>query len=83
MRDLQIASFSVTETTLYLDTHPNDKEALKALAGYCEQEKEAKERYEAEYGALTACACSLKNTECEPPRFNWALTPMPWEQTDC
>ncbi|MBQ9116533.1 MAG: spore coat protein CotJB, partial [Clostridia bacterium] len=40
MRDIQIASFSAIETALYLDTHPYDREAIKALSAYC-AEKEA------------------------------------------
>ena len=81
MRDLQIACFSVVETTLYLDTHPYDKEALTALAEYCEKEKAAKAAYEAEFGPITSCACTLK--ESERPCFTWVLTPMPWEPEEC
>ena len=83
MRELQIACFSVVETTLYLDTHPYDKEALNALAEYCEKERLAKAAYEAEFGPLTSCACSAQNAECERPCFTWALSPMPWEPEEC
>ena len=83
MRDLQTACFAVVETTLYLDTHPYDKEALNALAEYCEKERLAKEAYESEYGPLTSCACSAQMTDGDRPYFSWAFPPMPWEQEDC
>ena len=60
MRDIQIAGLSAIETALYLDTHPYDKEALSALAEYCAQKNAATEKYEAEYGPITFCACSAQ-----------------------
>ena len=56
MQRVQMASFSVVETALYLDTHPYDREALKALRKYCEEKESAVLEYEDAYGPLTCCA---------------------------
>lgn len=83
MRKIQIASFSAIETALYLDTHPNDREALAALKKYCAERDAATAEYEAEYGPITFCACSASGEEGNRPYFKWALSPMPWETENC
>ena len=83
MREIQMAGFSAIETALYLDTHPYDKEAMAALSEFCAQKKAATERYEAEYGPITFCACSAIGEREGAPYFKWALSPMPWELEDC
>ena len=75
MREVQIAHFSLIETNLYLDTHPFDCEALKALEYYSEKLACAIEKYEEEIGSLTVGAIT------DVP-FEWVKTPFPWEM-DC
>ena len=72
MRDVQIAQFSVIETNLYLDTHPYDCEALKALEYYNERLVNAIEKYETECGAL------YSNSITDVP-YDWVKKPFPWE----
>lgn len=46
--------FAVTELNLYLDTHPQDQEALGLYASYIKLAKEGREKYTAKYGLWTA-----------------------------
>ena len=87
---IRVSGFAAIEAALYLDTHPNDREALAALAGYCADKKAAVDEYEAEYGPLTFCSCSAHNGCCRVGNglerdgyFAWATTPWPWEPEDC
>jgi spore coat protein JB len=75
MREVQIAHFSLIETNLYLDTHPCDTEAIKALEYYGERLKEAVKRYEEECGMLAV-------TNYDGGDFDWVKKPFPWE-TEC
>ena len=75
MRDVQIAQFYVIETNLYLDTHPYDCEAMKALEIYREKLAIAIEKYEEHCGALFAESIT------DIP-FDWVKTPFPWETED-
>lgn len=88
MKDIQLSGFSVTETALYLDTHPFDRKAMDALAGYCAAKRSAIAEYEAQYGPITICA--PYNTERYTPTgryapevYSWATMPWPWENDDC
>ncbi len=46
-------SFAVTEISLYLDTHPDDADALDFFHHYNEERKKALELYSANYAPLT------------------------------
>ena len=75
MRDVQTAQFALIETNLYLDTHPFDCEALKALEKYSEALADAIEKYEEKCGALFADSIT------DVP-FDWVKKPFPWETED-
>ena len=83
LREIQMATFSAIETTLYLDTHPRDPEAMAALEKYCAKRKDAIAAYEAEYGPITFCSCASRADDTARPYFRWALSPMPWEMEEC
>ena len=72
LKEVQMATFSVVETNLYLDTHPFDCEAMKALEYYSEKRALAIEKYEDECGALFADSVTAIP-------YNWVNTPFPWE----
>ena len=67
---VQAASFALLDTRLYLDTHPNDQEALAAMRIYEEQAAAARENYESRFGSLTGCSCG--------DRWSWVDDPWPW-----
>lgn len=60
------------ELQLYLDTHPNDEDALALMKSVLGLTEEAKRRYVAKYGPL--CPADLQSSE----RFDWIDDPWPW-----
>lgn len=66
--------FALIELNLYLDTHPNDTEALNLYQQYLQIEKQMCEKYESMYGPLTLDSEYVgKNT------WVWKNSPWPWE----
>ena len=53
MHWINVVSFAVVDITEYLDTHPNDEEALKYFNDYAEQRRAALRAYAENYGPLT------------------------------
>ena len=73
LTQLQALNFVRTELGLYLDTHPEDKEAFALFQRYAEVEQKARAEYEAKYGPLSQKATA------EQKSYNWILSPWPWE----
>ena len=72
--ELMALSFALTELGLYLDTHNDDREALRLYREYAALAQEGKKRYEATYGPLMQ-----KNAGDEQNGWNWINSPWPWE----
>lgn len=72
-QDLYAASFAVDELNLYLDTHPNDCEALEAFRIAREKEIRAESAFIQSGRDLTAGDI----VNCE--RWTWVDGPFPWE----
>ena len=70
---VQMLCFCVTDMQLYLDTHPDDKEAFAYFKEAVEMYEKAKRKFEEQYGPLTATA----SAKCE--QYAWADMPLPWE----
>ncbi len=64
---------AITDMNLFLDTHPDDKEALHYLEELIKEEKAAKKEYMETYGPLMVI-----NTKGE--EFKWIDSPWPWEE---
>lgn len=74
-------SFMLTDLSLYLDTHPDDKEALGWFGKYSAERKKLLKKFEEEYSPLTLdCVCT-EHTDKEP-QFTWADAPLPWENQE-
>ena len=71
--ELMALAFMVKELQLYLDTHPDDKDAFKALRDTLALKREAHERYVKLYGPLKIE--DLENAD----RYSWLDGPWPWE----
>ena len=71
---LDAVSFSLLDIMMYLDTHPNDAEALSAKARYEEACARLRGSYEEKYGPLTAE--SSGGDDC----WKWIADPWPWEE---
>ena len=70
-------SFAVNDITLYLDTHPEDTDAISYFNHYKKLREEALREYARLYGPLTV---DLAKPECT---FDWASMPLPWEGGAC
>lgn len=76
LRKVQMYSFALVDTGLFLDTHPTNKAALAFFADTQKKYVEAVALYEAEFGPLTA-----DDTDTETG-WAWVETPWPWEMED-
>lgn len=73
MQKIQACCFVLTETGLYLDTHPACRKALRYFEKYRRMRDEAVRQYEQRYGALTYAGADTANG------WNWVTEPFPWE----
>lgn len=70
-------SFAVNDILLYLDTHPDDTEALAFFDYYNNERKKALETYSAEFSPLTL---DYVHENCH---WYWVTDPWPWEGGMC
>ena len=73
LHDIGIVSFVVTELTLYLDTHPNDKNAIEYFNHYNRMQNQMEREFSQKYYPLTV---SMSDCASE---WRWGSAPMPWE----
>ena len=71
--ELMALHFVVDELKLYLDTHPDDREAFASLKSFLELTKEAHRRYVKRYGPLNTM--DLLQSES----YDWLKEPWPWK----
>ena len=71
---IQMYDFYLYELNLYLDTHPNDSQALSLFKKYTALKNSSYETYIEKYGPITA---NQSTGEC----FNWVNNPWPWERS--
>lgn len=73
MLKVQHTGFAVTDLNLYLDTHPDDAQALQAFTKAVTAYKSAVAQYEALYGPLTV-------TDAAADTWLWGAKPWPWQE---
>ena len=66
--------FAITDMNLYLDTHPEDKNALSFLKELIMEEEKAKKEYIMDYGPLDIC-------DIKGDKFEWVNGPWSWENS--
>ena len=71
--ELMAISFAAHELTLYLDTHPRDREAFAMQKKMLRLKKEAHMRYTKLYGPIST------DDLLEADTFTWVHGPWPWE----
>ena len=76
MRQVQMYSFALYDTALFLDTHPTNQAALAFYEENLKKYVEAVAYYEEEFGPLT-----MMGTDTEKG-WAWVETPWPWEMED-
>lgn len=71
MNQIQATAFTITDISLYLDTHPEDRKMLYLHRRYCNQLRNLKDNYQKMFGPLSInCPCN---------KWRWIEEPWPWE----
>lgn len=74
MEQLQAVDFVLVDLTLYLDTHPNDFEAINQFNQFAKERKKLKKVIESNYGPLMQYGNSYSGYP-----WNWDDAPWPWQ----
>ena len=74
LNEIMAVDFSIIELNLYLDTHPNDRNALMLYNNNVMRSRMLRQRFESMYGPLNA----LMSTSKYP--WQWIERPWPWEK---
>lgn len=72
LSELQALGFAVQELALYLDTHPQDQEALEVYREYQKLYSHCREEYRKQCGPLT-------HFQEHSGPYGWLKDPWPWE----
>lgn len=73
--ELDQVSFSLDDLLLYLDTHPQDQDALSLYQELLDQRSKLVQEFETNFYPLTKDSEKiLKDSKCI-----WADAPLPWE----
>ena len=72
MNKIQALSFAMTETQLFLDTHPECRTALDYYRRLADELDAAMAEYHNTHGPIVAEATA-------PDRWSWVDTPWPWQ----
>lgn len=73
MKKIQETAFALTDTSLFLDSHPNCRLALSFFADTKEKYDAYVAEYESNYGPLI-----MYNTDVSKG-WGWIQSPWPWE----
>ena len=71
--ELQALGFAINELALYLDTHPEDMEALELYRQYQRMHAMGAEEYAKRCGPMT------HDTPVDHSNYTWINDPWPWE----
>lgn len=74
MEELQAVDFVLVELTLYLDTHPTDRQAIQQFNEFAKMSKQIRKQIESKYGPLRQYGASYSGYP-----WNWDDAPWPWQ----
>lgn len=74
LEELQTVDFVLVELNLYLDTHPDDLDALKQFNTFSKKSRELKDQFEEKFGPLDQFGHSYSSYP-----WKWAESPWPWQ----
>jgi len=77
LQTVQEADFVVIEWQLYLDTHPNDLEAVSKWREATKWSKHVRNEYEKQFGPLNMH--SVPSKELLEAGWRWSQPPWPWQ----
>ena len=73
LKKISEASFAMDEARLFLDTHPDCREALEYYQNMCAVREQLVKEYGKNFGPLFSYDCFCKDT------WEWVNYPWPWE----
>lgn len=73
LKKITATSFMVDDLGLYLNTHPDDCEAVEKYNCYVKELNELKRMYEECFGMIS------EHSSTSPCPWNWICDPWPWE----
>ncbi|WP_078546017.1 spore coat protein CotJB [Litchfieldia alkalitelluris] len=74
LEELQAVDFVLVELTLYLDTHPEDYDAIKQFNDMALLRKKIAKQFEANFHPLLQYGHSYSSYQ-----WNWDDSPWPWQ----
>ncbi|MGP4041364.1 spore coat protein CotJB [Gracilibacillus sp. D59] len=74
LEQIQAVDFVLVELTLYLDTHPNDLDAIKQFNQASYESRQLKNQFEEHFGPLMQYGQSYSSYP-----WNWKEAPWPWQ----
>ncbi|MBQ7288459.1 MAG: spore coat protein CotJB [Clostridia bacterium] len=74
LRELSAVQFAAWELQIYLDTHPQDRQALQAMQKYQRETEKLAREFEERFGPITA------SDTLDDMSFTWINNPWPWEK---
>lgn len=74
LKKLSAVDFYLIDLHLYLDNHPNDREAIMQYNAMVAQAKQLRDEYERQYGML------LANNSMSGYPWQWIDNPWPWQK---
>ena len=75
LHDISVIDFVVVEMTMYLDTHPYEREAIAYLNHYVKMKNELEKEYSCQFEPMSVAYAP----ESDDNKWLWSLAPMPWE----
>lgn len=72
LKEIMVLNFAINDLALYLDTHPNDANAIRMHSKYSEKQIALTAEYQKLYGPLTINFMS--------DTWDWIDEPWPWER---
>ncbi|WP_089738853.1 spore coat protein CotJB [Gracilibacillus ureilyticus] len=74
LEKIQAVDFVLVDLTLYLDTHPDDLEAIKQFNQKSYESRQLKAEFERQFGPLLQYGLSYSSYP-----WNWKDAPWPWQ----
>lgn len=72
--ELQAVDFVLVELTLYLDTHPDDTQALTQFAQFQRRKMTLRQQFEHAFGSMIEYGSSANGST-----WTWNDAPWPWQ----
>ncbi len=75
LKEISMVDFAIVDLNEYLDTHPDDVDAVAYIKQYLTILRRLKEEYASLYGPLNIYDAGFNDSK----EWKWARMPLPWE----